>query len=80
MGGGKMNKLYLVMAICALIMGAYFYGVNITNVKCQKQHIEQVFQNQNKLIQNQRIIHDTVYKTGVGDIRHILRDKYTIAE
>ena len=75
-----MNKLYLVMAICALIIGAYFYGVNITNAKCQKQHIEQIFQNQTESIQNQRIIHDTVYNTGVGDIRRILHDEYTIAE
>ena len=26
------------------------------------------------------LVNDTVYKTGVGDIRRILRDKYTIAD
>ena len=68
------------MAISALILGAYFYGVNITNAKCREK------QSQNNLVeiqnieQNKRIIHDTVYKTGMGDIRRILRDKYTIAE
>jgi len=28
----------------------------------------------------ERNINDTVFKTGVADIRRILRDKYTIAE
>ena len=68
------------MLICAIIVGAYFYGVHVGNSKCEIQH----FQNQiNTVDQNktkERIINDTVYKTGVADIRRILRDKYTIAE
>jgi len=61
-------------------MGAYFYGVNITNAKCQIRQTEQQNKNATQIIQNQRVIHDTVYKTGLVDIRRILHDKYTIAE
>ena len=75
-----MNKIYFIVLISAFVFGAYFYGLNITNAKCREK------QSQNNLIEiqqierNKRIIRDTVYKTGVRDIRRILRDKYTIAE
>lgn len=75
-----MNRLYFMIVICAIVFGAYFYGVNITDAKCQLRHVNENVQNQTEQIQNQRGIHDMVYKTGVGDIRRILRDKYTIAE
>ena len=68
------------MLMGALILGAYFYGVNITNAKCR----ETIAQNNLNEIQytnnNKKEIHDKVYKTGVADIRRILRDKYTIQE
>ena len=75
-----MIKLYLIGLVCAIICGAYFYGQSVGNSKCKIQN----FQNQINLIkqdnQQQRVINDKVYKTGVGDIRRILHDKYTIAE
>ena len=80
MGIQNMNKIYLIMAICALILGAYFYGANIADAKCQIRQITENTQKQTYLINNQRIIHENVYKTGLVDIRRILRDKYTIAE
>ena len=76
----KMNKLYLLMAVCALVIGAFFYGSNLADSKCQMRHITESAHNQTQIIKKQRIIHENVYKTGVGDIRRILRDKYTIAE
>lgn len=78
--GINMKNIYLMMAIGALIMGAYFYGANIADAKCQMRQISQDKQNQTQIIQNQRIIHDKVYKMGNVDIRRVLRDKYTIAE
>lgn len=79
-----MNKIYLIVFVGAMICGAYFYGVNITNVKCVAQNAQNnLIQNekhQEQFLQNQRIIHETVYKTGLADIRRILRDEYTIAE
>ena len=68
------------MLICAIIIGAYFYGKNIGISQCEIQN----FQNQiNTAEQNktkERIVNDRVYKTGTDDIRVILRNKYTIAE
>lgn len=73
-------KIYFIMAIGALVMGAYFYGANIADAKCQMQHLKNNVQNQEILIQNKKEIHEKVYKTGVADIRGILLDKYTIKE
>lgn len=75
-----MNKIYFVMIASAIILGAYFYGVNITNVKCRERQANNNISEIQHIENNKRIIHDTVYKTGVRDIRRILRDKYTIAE
>ena len=63
-----------------MIFGAYFYGVNITNAKCDKKYLQNNLQNIQQIQQNQRVIHDKVYKTGVADIRRILHNEYTIAE
>ena len=75
-----MTKIYLIVLMCATIVGAYFYGKSVGVAQCEKQH----FQNQINITEqqktNERIINETVYKTGVGDIRRILHDKYTIAE
>ena len=61
--------------MCATIVGAYFYGKSVGVSQCEKQH----FQNQINITEQQKI-NETVYKTGVRDIRRILRDKYTITE
>lgn len=61
-------------------MGAYFYGFNIANSKCQNKQLQNNIFEIQQIQQNKKEIHDTVYKTGVADIRRILRDKYTIAE
>ena len=75
-----MTKVYLIIVVCAIIFGAYFYGKSVGVSQCEKQY----FQNQINFTEQQktkeRIINATVYKTGVGDIRRILHDKYTIAE
>ena len=78
--GEPMNKIYLMIAISALIFGAYFYGVNITNAKCREKNAINNLTEIQIIEQNTRKIHDTVYKIGVVDIRRFLRDKYTIAE
>lgn len=72
------------MAFCALVLGAYFYGARVADAKCTIKNLENDL-NENIQIQkqynnNQKVIHEAVYKTGLADIRRILRDKYTIAE
>ncbi len=75
-----MNKLYLLGMVGALVMGAYFYGVNIERAKCKTKYLQNDFETMVQTQQKQKVIHDTVYKTGVADIRRVLFDKYTIAE
>ena len=75
-----MVRLYITALICAIICGAYFYGADIARAKCRADYLQTML-NQNENEQNeQRIIYETVIKTGAGDIRRILRDKYTIAD
>lgn len=68
------------MLMGALVLGAYFYGANIMDAKCR----EQIAQNNLNAVQqtehNKKEFHDKVIKTGMYDIRRILRDKYTIKE
>ena len=75
-----MSKIYFLILISALIFGAYFYGVNITNAKCREIQANNNIAEIQQTDKNKREIHDMVYKTGLRDIRRILRDKYTIAE
>ena len=75
-----MNKIYFVVLIGALVTGAYIYGANITDVKCRVRYLQDINQNNIRTIKHKKEIHETVYKTGVGDIRRILRDRYTISE
>ena len=79
-----MNVKYLLVFIFICVSGAYFYGAKIADAKCQmriaKESLVQIEQQQKQNTKNERILHDKVYKTGVGDIRRILRSKYTIAE
>ena len=79
-----MNKLYLFVAGVTLVIGAGFYGANVADANCRanvaKQNIQTLQNFQNQIMNNKRINHEIVYKTGVDDIRRILRDKYTIAE
>lgn len=76
----KMTKLYFIMLLGTLILGAYFYGANIAKAKCQMQYMQQEKQKQEIIIKDKRKIHETVYRTGIVDIRSVLRDKYSIAE
>lgn len=76
----KMNKIYLMVAESALVFCAYFYGANVARAKCKIQFLENQKQTQEQIIFKERKIHEIVYKTGVDDIRSILRDKYTIAD
>lgn len=75
-----MNKIYLVLLVGALVCGAYFYGANITNVKCHNEIAQNNLVEIQETQKNKREIHEIVYKTGTIDIRRILCDKYTIAE
>ena len=79
-----MSKVYIIILCCCLIVSAYLYGVNITNAKCRmrvaQETLQKIENQQKQILQNKRVLHDKVYKTGTVDIRRILQSKYTIAE
>ena len=75
-----MIKIYFIVAIGAIVVGAYFYGANIADAKCRAKQIQNNLNEIQITEQHKKEIHDKVYKTGTDDIRRILRDKYTIAE
>ena len=66
--------------MCVTIVGAYFYGKNVGVAQCEKQYLQNQINTTQQQKINERVINETVYKTGVRDIRRILRDKYTITE
>jgi len=79
-----MNKLYLFLAVCALVCGAYFYGMNLADAKCRarfsQQNLQSIQNYQNQIMKNKRQTDEIIYKTSVRDIRRVLRDKYSIAD
>lgn len=75
-----MIKLYLIILVCVIVCGAFFYGKNVGISKCEIQQFQNQINTINQIKHRERILNDTVYKTGVHDIRRILYDKYTIAE
>jgi len=75
-----MTKLYLIGAICGIIATVYLFGITRGREKCIQQIATQTTTN----IQQQNIkkekIHAEIYRTGIRDIRDILRAQYTIAD
>lgn len=68
------------MLICTIFIGAFFYGKHVGISKCEIQNLQNQITKDEKNKINERNINDKVFKTGVADIRRILRDKYSIAE
>ena len=75
-----MNKIYVVALFGALCTVFYFYGLNVGKSKCEIKNIQQQINTVQETKQKERIINEKVYKTGVGDIRRILHNEYTIKQ
>ena len=75
-----MKYIYYAMLAGVAIFFVYRVGVYVGGVKCRAQ-IENA--NYEKIITNTKIMEQTnevVLHTGVHDIRHVLHEKYIIAE
>lgn len=75
-----MIRIYFAAAVAAAIFLAYITGVHVGNVRCDARI---AIATANQINQNTQIIevtNETVFHTGLGDIRRVLREKYTIAE
>ena len=75
-----MNKIYVLALFGALCTVFYFYGLNVGKSKCETKNIQQQINQIKTTKQQERIINEKVYKTGVGDIRRILHNEYTIKQ
>ena len=79
-----MNTKYLIILVGVCVVMAYLFGAKIADTKCRmkfaQESVVQIEKQQKQNIQNKKVLHETVYKTGVDDIRRILQSKYTIAE
>lgn len=75
-----MNKIYIFALFCALCTVFYFYGMNVGKSKCEIKNVQQQINQVKTNKQQERIINEKVYKTGVGDIRRILHNEYTIKQ
>ncbi|MCR4917534.1 MAG: hypothetical protein K5912_01155 [Alphaproteobacteria bacterium] len=73
-------KTYLIMAVVAMVIGAYWAGATISYHKCQTDAGATKIQMLDEITNNKRIINEKVFNTSGGDIRQFLRQKYTITE
>ncbi len=75
-----MTKYYIPIAILGITLFAYFFGALRGRDKCIKQIATEtatISQQQNT---KKEKINAEIYRTGAGNIRNILRTKYTIAD
>ena len=71
---------YLIIAICAMVFGAYIMGARIAREKCVADGANAQTDEIVSSINIVRKANEKTVYTGVRDIRDILRHKYTIAE
>jgi hypothetical protein len=76
----KMAKIYLIIAIFFMVLGAYFMGTRIAIMKCAANMANTQTADMVNFMKLNRISDEKVFNTGVHDIRDILRNKYTIAD
>ena len=75
-----MKYMYCATLFGVAIFLSYVMGVHVGKLKCDARIANM---NTNEIIVNTKQIgniNETVFHTGVGNIRRILREKYTIAE
>ena len=75
-----MKYFYYAMLLGVAIFFVYLIGVHVGGVKCRAKVANA---NYEQIIMNTKIMEQTnedVLHTGVGNIRHILHEKYTIAD
>jgi len=75
-----MSKLYLCGVILAAVIAAWCAGAVIGRAKCMENVANRAAVNSQQQIAKKEKINAEIYRTGVRDIRDILRAKYTIAD
>lgn len=73
-------RIYLIIAIIALVGGAYIMGARVAREKCTADVANATTAEIINTVNNTRAADEKTFNTGVRDIRNILRAKYTIAD
>ena len=75
-----MIRVYCAALIVTAIFLSFMVGKHVANIKCREHmattNAERIFYD----VKFMEKTNDTVFHTGVSDIRRILHEKYTIAE
>lgn len=75
-----MYKLYVLLFVCAVVCGAYFAGGRAAKERCMAGYGADTVVQQAQIIKIQGDINAEAYNRNTGDIRRVLRERYTIAE
>ena len=75
-----MNKIYFFIFMVVVMAVLYLVGVEVGKNKCLVVHQTDTTQQQTNIIKLQRDIDEKTVNHNTGDIRRVLREKYTIAE
>ncbi|MDE5615520.1 MAG: hypothetical protein K2I81_01665 [Alphaproteobacteria bacterium] len=79
-----MKMFYLFGGVFAALVLAYFVGGALGRAECREriavQNAKAVAIAHTAIIEKERKIDAETYRIGAGDIRRVLREKYTIAE
>lgn len=75
-----MNKFYMLLVIGVAIFFAYLAGGRVANEQCRARSSNNLVKQQAQILQIKRVVNEKVLGTDTNDIRHVLREKYTIAE
>ena len=75
-----MYKLYFLLFLLAVVCGAYFAGGQVAHQRCNARVGADVVAQQLQIMKIQGDINAEAYNSNTGDIRRVLRERYTIAE
>ncbi|MBP3397311.1 MAG: hypothetical protein J6K82_00075 [Alphaproteobacteria bacterium] len=75
-----MNRFYFVLAGVTAIFFTYCVGVDDGYEKCLRENLSDTALQQMQIIKIKEKVNEDVVNTGVGDIRRVLHEKYTIHE
>lgn len=75
-----MNKLYFWWVAVAIAAALYLCGRSVGMARCRADIAHRSVQTQIQIIKQSEDINETVLRTNLGDIRRVMRERYTIAE
>lgn len=75
-----MKIIWMPLIIVAMVLLVYFAGRAVGAARCRANVAVQSAQAQIQIIKQTEKINENVLRTNLGDIRRIMREKYTIAE